>query len=522
MRAEREREGADRAKSSRPAAGRREPPPHPRAVATSAAEVLHLQHAVGNRAVARSLQRVSEDEAGQPDEPSTFLHRPPRHGLRALVPDSIAAGPVKRVLLKRLNKGPMFSDAELHDLARQDPKWLDAIGTGTYDEAVAYAAKGEHYDWLSLPPGKRLLVAAVKWRGPHDQGTDSPAFTLGRQLDLRGGGVPDEERATVEGQRDEQIREQFVDTFVPEFADQVTDRTALDRNARANMILSRVFLILQNGLKVYDPEAARHIDYTDGDVARALAHGGRVTIRIPALNGGSESATALPDWLGITENGVNEHEYEKNPDGSKGAKLEKRDFATHYMSIRGTEKFEERGGMLASLRNLIPRLDGTKNDLWGVALGAGGIGGRDFNGDVIMPDNSHGHMLLVFSPPGPDQDGALQVGLETIGPGGVSPVGHRHDWRSTEATANPESSFFGHKKEKIGGGKLKDNQRYVPLAELSPSAGIGWKQFLDAVKANWEDRLIAAENDPETRRELYRQLVGRREGRFTPQVAPPT
>ena len=45
------------------------------------------------------------------------------------------------------------------DLERQDPKWLRAIGTGSYAEAVAYATEGTYYDWLRLAPGKRLLIA---------------------------------------------------------------------------------------------------------------------------------------------------------------------------------------------------------------------------------------------------------------------------------------------------------------------------------------------------------------------------
>ena len=105
-------------------------------------------------------------------------------------------------------------------------------------------------------------------------------------------------------------------------------------NVRANTILTRIFLILQNGLKVYDDKAADHVDYVEGDVARALAHGGRVNIRIPALGADGPPPTALLDWIGVTTNGVNEREKE-----------EKRDYATHHMDISGTDEFAERGGM---------------------------------------------------------------------------------------------------------------------------------------------------------------------------------
>ncbi|MCX2729378.1 hypothetical protein OOZ19_03925 [Saccharopolyspora sp. NFXS83] len=510
MRADRERNAEEPAKAARSATRHRENPSSPRDVLqapgiASAADVLRLQHIAGNRAVSRTLQRSPQDERTDAGSGRGTIVSRPGGRLHALTPDVAEAIPVKNALLKRLTDGPVFSDAEIADLKAQGRSWLNAIGTGRYEDAVAYSAAGKYYDWLKLAPGKRLLIATVEWRERKGRTEKSPAFTLGRHLDLRGGAVPEDERDSVTEARDAQIREAFVDTLAPPFEDSVPDSEAHRKNARANTILTNVFLILQNGLKVYDPDAEAHVDFTDGDVARALAHGGRVNIRIPAL-GEADSPTALPDWLGVTENG-------KNPN-----KAEKRSFATHHMSIDG-DKFEEQGGMSASLRNVFPFNSAEGVKLWGLPLAADGMGGHDFNGDVILPDNGHGHMLLVFTPPRRDRDGALEVGIETVGPGGPSPVGHTHNILSTEATANPESSFYGHKKDKIGGGKLKDNQRYVALAELSN--GGDWQKFLDELQTDWADRLHAAGDDLNARRALYGQLVGRREGRFTPPAGAP-
>lgn len=509
MRADRERTVPEPARS---AVSRRNPPSsaeRPAPGPVSAADVLHLQTLAGNRAVSRTLQRSPRDEqaTGSGSGRGTIVSGP-RGGLHALGPDQVEARSVRNALLKRLGDGPVFSTTEIADLRAQDESWLNAIGTGRYEDAVAYSAAGKYYDWLELAPGKRLLIATLEWRKRirrAESGAEkSPAFTLGRHLDLRGGAVPEDERESVVEQRDGQIREAFVNTLAPEFAGSVQDTEAHRKNDRANVILTNVLLILQNGLKVYDDEAEKHVDFT-GDVARALAHGGRVNIRIPALGEG-ESATDLTDWLTVTENG-------KNPN-----KDEKRAFATHHMSIKGVDdKFEERGGMSASLSNVFPLNSAEQVKLWGLPLAADGMGGHDFNGDVILPDNGHGHMLLGFTPPRRDRDGALEVGIETVGPGGPSPVGHKHNILSTEATANPESSFYGHKKDKIGGGKLKDNQRYVPLAELQTGDGVGWQDFLKKMKADWEDRLTTAGDDLNERQALYRRLVGKREGRFTPE-----
>ncbi len=197
----------------------------------------------------------------------------------------------------------------------------------------------------------------------------------------------------------------------------------------------------------------------------------RLLIRIPALTGQNkrDGAYALTDWIGITDQG-------KKVDAVKS-----RGFGTHHMNIGenkrgpGTGSFVEEGGKPASMANKTSK--GVK--LFGLDLAAGGLGRRDFNGDVILPDGAHGHMFIGFTKPTKKTDGALQIGLETTGPGVDGLVGNKHNWLSTEATANPESSFFGHKMQKIGGGGLKVNQRLVDLNKVQRDAGQKWLAVLD-------------------------------------------
>ena len=85
-----------------------------------------------------------------------------------------------------------------------------------------------------------------------------------------------------------------------------------------------------------------------------------------------------------------------------------------------------------------------------------------------------------------------------------------HNWRSTEKTSNPESSVHGHKQDKIGSGKLRDNQRYVDLGAFPHP----WAEFLRKVEEDWNALMNAAPH-PQQERELVERLVGPRgEGRF--------
>jgi hypothetical protein len=266
-------------------------------------------------------------------------------------------------------------------------------------------------------------------------------------------------------------------------------------HAQAQHILTRILLILQEGLEVYDKSQRQHVDYKSGDVVRALAHGGRVNIRIPALTG-THTAWDLTDWIGITQG------------GHKAPGVKARSFGTHHMTIGenkrgpGSGSFKESGGTGASIANT-PDMD---IRLFGLDLAAGGLGKLDFNGDVILPDGGHGHMFIGLTKPTKKKDGALQIGIESTAPHAPSPVGYQHTVTSTEATANPESSFYGHKMQKVGGGKLAANQRLVDLNKLQQN-GQDWLQALQGFEALWNGYLASQQGNE---RQAYELLAGPR------------
>ncbi|SFS99328.1 PE-PGRS family protein [Saccharopolyspora flava] len=419
----------------------------------------------------------------------------------------VSARKLESDLMRRLKQGPLFSADEVRAIREQERGWLALTGIGTYDDAVAYSRNGEYYDWLRLSPGKRLLIATLEFRERVRGGEQgSPAYTLGRTLTANT--LDPSGRAPLDAERDAQIRNAFVDTLHPAEPTGRSDPAAEAKQANAQQLLTRVFLILQNGLKIRPGPGQEHIDYRDGDVARALAHGGRVNIRIPPLSGEVPGCYELAQWLEITDER-----------GELTDRVSERTYATHYQSIgreRGDRegKFKERGGLISSARNLATQL--TKDPVLVLGMNAGmtGLNKFDCNGDVVMPDGAHGHLLLIYTPPQPNTAGSLVVGLETLAPGNHnSPVGYEHTWRSTEARANPESSVHGHKQDKIGAGKLSENQRYVNLAEFG-GPETPWPKFLRDVERDYKARMSAA-RDVDEQRELVTRLVGPRgEGRF--------
>ena len=226
-----------------------------------------------------------------------------------------------------------------------------------------------------------------------------------------------------------------------------------------------------------------------------------MNIRIPALSGqhANEDKYALLKWIGLLD--AQDHK-------TRGVK--KRDYATHHMDIGentagpGTGTFKETGGKGASASN---KTSG-ESLLYGVDLAAGGLGKKDFNGDVILPDGAHGHLFIGFTKPTKKKDGALQIGIETTAPGAHSLVGYKHNWNSTEATANPESSFFGHKMQKVGGGKLGGSQRLVDLNEVEQREGKKWATHLDEIAQLFDDALT--QRGPGNERGVYERLAGHR------------
>ena len=421
----------------------------------------------------------------------------------------------RKRLEKRFPKGPLFSDNDLVDIqvltgTKEGQDWLEEVGIGQWKDATDYLNAANYKEWLKLLPGKRLLIATRAWKsklGANDP-NPPPSYTLGRAMAIQSGGLDAQSKAQAEQERDEQIRDAFVNTLMPVGPNELAAVRAtagsdanemIAHNAQAQHILARILMILQVGLQVYDPTSSTHVDFKTGDVVRALAHGGRVNIRIPALSGQNkkDDAYALTDWIGITDQG-------KEVDAVKV-----RGFGTHHMDIGenkhgpGTGSFVEKGGKKASMSNKTS----TGVKLFGLDLAAGGLGRQDFNGDVILPDGGHGHMFIGFTKPTKKRDGALQIGIETTGPGADSLVGYKHDWNSTEATANPESSFYGHKMQKIGGGKLGTNQRLVDLNKIQTDSGQKWLAVLDEFATDVEESLELAEGHE---RGIYESLAGRR------------
>ena len=529
--------------------------------------LLALQRTAGNRAVTTAVQRGRQGETkadAPPDEASLETSTDPdavivrlarsieEHARQKkrkfnvwephkkwpedwLLPDAR----LRWVLERRLVLGEVFQEKELKDielLSEKRPAWLNRVGIGTMADGLRIAEgrrsaaartntsedkgkgkateeKPDYSDWLKLTPGRRILAATLAFRtqrpAPGAPIPINPAYTLGRFMRTQGLAGDSEERRELEAERDTQIRETALDTLVPESVPEGRKHPGAEelapehesQDAFARKILTNVLLILQHGLQyTRDKE---HVDYREGDVIRALAHGGRVNIRIPALQNG-DNPHQLLEFLGVTE------------DGKQDEHVKERGFATHRSSI-GRNKdgtsghFVEKGGLGASLTNVVSKaVPGVATPkLLGIDQAIGGIGTKDWNGDVILPNGSYGHMLLVFTAPTTSTDGSLLVGIETIAPGASSPVGYHHGVKSTEATANPESALHGHKPDKIGDGKMKNNQRLVELAKMGGD-GKSWHAFLDEIKSDWADRVRAAKTSEE-KRELYKTLVGRRE-----------
>ncbi|QNP68129.1 DUF4157 domain-containing protein [Streptomyces roseirectus] len=441
---------------------------------------------------------------------------------------------LRKTLDRRVMRGEAFGDQDLADirqLSSVNQKWLEDVGIGTYEEAEKYI-EGPFKDWLKLAAGKRILTATLAVRMNHPALREpevltpiDPAYTLGRFMLTQAPGTASEERQVLEQERDQQIRDTAIDTLYPqgmadarrhegavpakgtalgEGGETAPDYAEKDRQGRE--LLTRILLVLRHGLKLYNPaEGAHEADY-EQDVIRALAHGGRVNVRIPALGSKDEAAYRLPHFLGVTK------------DDTKGELVEgvgKRKYATHRTSI-GANKggtpgtFKEKGGLMAAVTNKLTT-GAASPELWGQDISGGGLGSKDWNGDMVLPNGSYGHVLLVYHRPTTEKDGSLQIGIETIAPETDSPVGYEHNYRSTEATANPESVLHGHKPDKVGSGGLGTNERLVDLRAMGAAHGSGdWRTYLDEIQRDWESRLAGTAEVSPQRRALYEELVGPR------------
>ncbi|HEY8983816.1 MAG TPA: DUF4157 domain-containing protein [Streptomyces sp.] len=441
---------------------------------------------------------------------------------------------LRKTLDRRVMRGAVFGEQDLDDirqLSSANPQWLRDVGIGTYDEAEKYT-EGPFTDWLKLAAGKRVLTATLAVRMNHPALREpgvltptDPAYTLGRFMLTKAPGTVPEERQNLERERDQQIRDTAVDTLYPEGmaeerrheGDVPAEGSALgkgkkkapdyaQKDVQGREMLTKILLVLRHGLELYNPATGAHEADYEQDVIRALAHGGRVNVRIPALSSKGEAAYRLPHFLGVTKD---------DTQGEPADGVAERSFATHRTSIGANKgetpgKFKEKGGVLASLTNKVS-VGAASPKLWGQDISGGGFGSKDWNGDMVLPNGSYGHVLLVYHRPTMEKDGSLQIGIETIAPHADSPVGYEHDFRSTEATSNPESILHGHKGDKVGSGGLGKNERLVDLRAMGASHASGdWRAYLDEIQRDWENRLADTEEVSAERRALYEELVGPR------------
>lgn len=423
-----------------------------------------------------------------------------------------------KFLTDKFPKGPLITDRqygvfETLSQTEHGRTWLSYVGLFTVDMARQYLIDHKYQTWLKLDAANRVLLAYLAWRKRDEIGEDivrdTPPYRLGRSMDAKDESIDPEARQEYRAALDEDIREEWRKTLLntglnrearaaivsggarDQNQKKMSEDEVIRKHAAATEILKKVLMLLHAGLQVYDKDEGVHEDYT-GAVVRALSHGGRVTIRVPALQKGGNKAYTLTEWLGITD----KHGKRRRKKG-----IFKRAFGTHHIAVgkntKDNPKFREQGGKGAAVKS---KLGSTQ--MWGVNLAAGGLGQRDFNGDVILPDGAHGHMLIFFRPPTLERDGALMIGIETTGPHAASTVGYKHTAQSSEATANPESSFGGLKSDKIGSGgavtldrygrykdpdqkDISDEETNARLVDLGNINGGAWLGYLKVVESQF-------------------------------------
>ncbi|ADO69354.1 hypothetical protein [Stigmatella aurantiaca] len=513
--------------------------------ALSSGEVLTLQRTLGNRSAGRLL---SSSSAARPDAPIqamgeegpsgySWLRPKAKHDIedspsfswrekrslhevlkgdrdvRNAVSGTIFGSPpskVERTLEKRYPKGPLLSHAEwnaIKAISKSLPgmQWLEAAGLLTVTQAKTYLQKGDFRRYNQLPGPTKLVLASY-----YDQHREFPVI----------GSPPPPPysvylSATNQTDRiDELTGEQWAQTLMrgewtpeaqyavqagavvnPKNRDQALNGAqVLGRHQQATQVLRNVFYLLHSQLELYAGKKNQgQYQLHTGNVAKVLSHGGRVNIRIPALGDSKENPHALMEWLGIT--------HEAGELDSHDAVFS-RLAGTHHVRIGDNKagqsgSFKETGGMMAAI-NAKLHFD----HLMGMNLAVGGLGKKDFNGDVILPDGAHGHMFIGFREPTLKRDGVLQIGIETTEPGGFSTVGYIHNWRSSEKTANPVSSVGGLKKDKVGDGSK--NARTIDLAKVGEG---DWKKRLDEIRSHFEGKLSAAQ-DEQAQKEVFKELTG--------------
>ncbi|NEO76440.1 DUF4157 domain-containing protein [Moorena sp. SIO4G3] len=506
----------------------------------------------GQELIAHELTHVVQQTGGQIQckSPSDSVSSSPTFQVHLEQNETLQRAPNRKKYLELkkhfehiyLKKRTLLDIEELNGIQeiandQEGKRSLESLQMFSLEEAKEYLRKKSENDWLKLHPNQRLIVASVAWlcrsntqllqelslskeylfkTRPYqmalhfkanesggneylDEIRSNTAEVWQNTLDL--GEKGSERKAIII--EEAKKRQQEIHQYGKAKGRKVDLGEAIEKHTKAIGVLKKVFLLMQAGLKECtdigtEGNLPRYEKWSE-NVATALSHGGRVNIVIPKLAKKSEAGVrdpyALLNWLGVTQAG--------KIDESIGAF--KRSFGTHFMKrSRQEEKVREQGGKLAAIKN---KLYGT--ELYGINLAVGGIGETDFNSDIILPDGAHGHLLIVFRPPTTKKFGALEVGVETTAPGGASNEGYVHNWKSTEATANPLSSAGGAKAEKHGKGKLDWNRlSIVSLDEIDQTTVLGeeienWLEKLERLKAFYD--LLE-----KTRRISTQDLVGKR------------
>ncbi|WP_437895102.1 hypothetical protein [Sorangium sp. So ce124] len=430
----------------------------------------------------------------------------------------------KKQLGKRFPKGPLFNEAEWNAFEQlsstpQGQRWLNASGMLTLDQAKQYLSDDEDdnpekfrgFHQLHKPSKVVLASYVSRQRNSGESGQrfdGTPPAAVALSMEARHTTDP-ARRDALKREIDQGIAAEWAKTLEhtepnddattaiaqgavpnPTGSGTLSNDDVLDRHHQSIEVLTNVFHLLQEGAEIYDAGAKSHVPLRDVPVAKLLSHGGRVNIQIPA----GTPPYAVTELLGITDS-----------HGNPKAGVFPRAFGTHHVAL-GKGKFKEEGGHVAAIKS---KFDDT--ELYGINLAIGGLGLKDFNGDVILPDGAHGHIFIGHRPPRQDRPGALQIGIETTGPNAPSTVGYIHNWRSTEKTANPISSVGGLKQDKIGDDQIK-NARTVDLGKL----GDDWAGVL-------KDRADRFAEDVKDRpAEAIQELVGPRANlpQDTPEVEP--
>jgi hypothetical protein len=275
------------------------------------------------------------------------------------------------------------------------------------------------------------------------------------------------------------------------------ERSELVASSEINRILGRLFVTMAFGGLKFCTAPNRVADLKDWpwSLATALSHGQRVDFALHGADSGDLYALLV-----------------------KGSVP--KDFKDPYPRLAASHGFRWQDGRLQEVKykgmSLIYAVtDGLKGRHHGIDVAFGGLGNPRKDGFLVGPKGTaldpgrgyqmveklqQGHLFMhhvVHGKAGPDQEGALMVGLETSAPGAMNMYGVVHDARSAhkDPTLNPSVN---------GGQKLQK----LLLADAPAEIGGLW---VDLQGANFVDLQAAIKlvdgMTLEARMTLFRNLL---------------